>query len=394
MTLTVDTRPDGAITFSPAVDAKRQAVRAACLELLPARAAQMDLDHQPALDIIEEFRSRGLTANCYLLPEAHGGDGLGLVAHCAVIEEIAKVCGAFANTVCSTAIGPSVFAREAPEPLRERYLPRFAEGALSCWAGTEPVGGTDVANWKVRAERAQGGWRLQGSKWFVGHASIAQILIVTARAEEGFVSLVVEAGADGLRTGPRGNTTGFRGFDRSAIFFDDVFVPEENALAVGKEAFKMVFRFADWYRPAVAAISLGLAEGALAYATRYARKRQVFGRPVLAHQLPGFLLADVATEIEAARGMVYAAADHIDQHGLGTRPGEATRLGICARLAATTMAPSAIARCQQVMGGHGYLRDHPLDRAYRDAAMFHAGFGTNHTEILRLAEQTGCERSF
>lgn len=394
MTLTLQTAAEGAITFSPLVEAKRQGVRAACLELLPARAAQMDLDHQPALDILAEFRSRRLTADCYLIPTALGGDGLGLITHCAVIEEIAKVSGAFANTVCSTAIGPSVFSREAPEPLRERYLPRFAEGALTCWAGTEPVGGTDVANWKVRAERVPGGWRVRGSKWFVGHASIAQIFIVTARSEEGFVSLVVERDAEGLRTGPRGNTTGFRGFDRSAIVFDDVFVPEEDTLALGKAAFKMVFRFADWYRPAIAAISLGLAEGALAYATRYARKREVFGRPVLAHQLPGFQLADVATEIEAARGMVYAAAHHIDEFGLGERPGEATRLGICARLAATTMAPSAIARCQQVMGAHGYLRDHPLDRAYRDAAMFHAGFGTNHTEILRLAEMTGCERSF
>lgn len=394
MSVALDVETEGAITFSTDVNEKRLAARAASLELLPARAVEMDHEHRPALDILDEFRARRLTADVYLTPRNHGGDGLGLVAHCAVIEEIAKVSGAFATTVCTTAIGPSVFAREAAEGLRERFLPRFVAGVLTTWAGTEPLGGTDVSNWKVKAEKVPGGWRVKGAKWFVGHASIADILIVTARSEDTFVSLVVERSREGVRTGPRGDTTGFRGFDRSAIFFDDVFVPEEDTLAVGKEAFKMVFRFADWYRPAVAAISTGLAEGALAYATRWARGREVFGRSVLAQQLPGFQLADVAIEIEAARGMVYAAAQHIDEQGLGGRVGEATRLGICARLAATTMAPLAIARCQQVMGAHGYMREHPLDRAYRDAAMFHAGFGTNHSETLRLAELAGCERSF
>lgn len=377
-------------------------LREFCTERVLPRANAIDLENDIHGDLLRDAFEAGVTAQTYYLPTEFGGMGEGLLTHTMMTEEAARTSGSFSVSLCSLSIGVTVLkwcgGDQSPH-LQERYYPRIRDGAITGWAGTEAHAGTDMAAWKTHADSQNGDFRLAGSKWYIGFGQLADFMVLSAKIgpadgrEKRRTSLVWLERGD-WQTGRPMDPTGFRGFDRTELFFDDTAVPRDRLVGEEGMGFKYAMRFADWYRPAISGTSLGVAQAAFEYGLGYARRRHVFGRPVAGFEIPQAQIADMATDLEVGRTMLYRAARHIDEHGLGLRPNEGTRLGAIARLFVTEAATRVAITAQRLLGGHGYTRDHPMDRFVRDTLPYFAGLGTNTTHRLQIAELYGAPRSF
>lgn len=376
-------------------------MREFCTERVLPRANAIDIENDTHMDLLQAAYEAGITAQTYAVPKEFGGLGEGLLTHTMMIEEAGRASGAFSVSVCSLSIGATVLkfcGGEHSPHLQQRYFPKIREGALTGWAGTEAHAGTDMAAWKTRAE-ANGDYRISGSKWYIGFGSLADFMVLSAKIgpvdgrEKRRTSLLwLERGE--WKPGRPMDPTGFRGFDRTELFFDETAVPADRLVGEEGKGFKYAMRFADWYRPAISGTSLGVAQAAFEYGLAYAKRRHVFGRPVAALEIPQAQIADMATDLEVGRSILYRAARYVDDHGLGAEPNEGTRLGAIARLFVTEAAQRVAITAQRLLGGHGYTRDHPMDRFVRDTLPYFAGLGTNTTHRLQIAELYGAPRSF
>jgi short/branched chain acyl-CoA dehydrogenase len=342
-------------------------------------------------DLLREMGALGLLG--MLIPEEWGGIGMSTVGFVAAMEEIGQADQSVAAAwQAHVTIGSLPLLLFGSDDQRERWLRPLAEGrALGAFGLTEPDAGSDARGITTRAQRHDGGWLINGRKTFISNAGTDMSFGVTllARTErvdgrEGFASLVVEKDTPGFTMGPKMRGIGWRGLDTRELYLDDVWVPDEHLLGDPNLGLGQFLRTLEVGRISIAALSLSLTQAVLNLATAYAQERTQFGQPIAKFQAVQFKLADIATELEAARWLTYRAA-HLRDIGQPFQKEAAM-----AKLKASRVAVWAASEAVQIHGGLGYMLDTPVARFYCDSKVLEIGEGTNEIQHLVIARQLGC----
>jgi alkylation response protein AidB-like acyl-CoA dehydrogenase len=320
------------------------------------------------------------------VPEEYGGAGLDLVGVAVVIEEVARHDGSLALTVAShNGLGTGHLLRFGSEELKRRCLPDLAAGRkLGAWALTEPGSGSDAAALRTTAVRRGDAWVLNGAKTFITQGTVADAFVVLAltspgRRGKGITAFLVERGARGFTQRPLKGKLGMRSSDTAELSLEDVEVPDSHRIGEVDHGFTDTLQILDRGRIGIGALAVGLARGALEEARAYSRERTAFGQPIASFQAIAFMLADMSTEISAARLLVHRAAS---MAGGGRH---FTREASMAKLFASEVAMRATSKAIQIHGGYGYTRDYPVERYYRDAKLCEIGEGTSEVQRMVIA---------
>jgi short-chain 2-methylacyl-CoA dehydrogenase len=337
-------------------------------------------------DLLREMGELGLLG--MLIPEQWGGIGMSTVGFVAAMEQIGLADQSVAAAVqAHVTIGSLPLYMFGDDGQRERWLRPLAEGrALGAFGLTEPGAGSDTRGIRTRAERHEGGWRINGHKTFISNAGTDMSFGVTvlARTGEKFGSFVVEKETPGFTMGPKMPGIGWRGLDTRELFFDDVVVPENHLVGNPDLGLSQFLATLEVGRISIAALSLSLTQAVLDLATEHAKNRVQFGQPISKFQAVQFKLADIATELEAARWLTYRAASLRDEG----RP--FLKEASMAKLKASRLAAWAASEAVQIHGGTGYMLDSAVARFYCDAKVLEIGEGTNEIQHLVIARALGC----
>jgi alkylation response protein AidB-like acyl-CoA dehydrogenase len=320
------------------------------------------------------------------VPEAFGGAGLDMLALAVVVEEIARHDGSLALTVAShNGLGSSQIRYFGNDAQRRRWSVPLARGEkLAAWGLTEPGSGSDAAALRTAAVRRGGGWVLNGSKTFITQGSVGDVFVVLARtspekAQKGITAFVLEKGMAGFTQRAIHGKLGMRSSDTAELHMEDVEVPDENRIGEVDHGFLDTLSILDRGRITIGALAVGLGRGAVEESRTYAKDRKAFGRPIAEFQAISFSLADMATEVDAARLLVWRAAALCD----AGRP--FGREASMAKLFASEAAMRATSKAIQIHGGYGYTRDFPVERQFRDAKLCEIGEGTSEIQRLVIA---------
>jgi alkylation response protein AidB-like acyl-CoA dehydrogenase len=344
-----------------------------------------EAQHFPA-DLVGRMAALGLMGIQF--PEAYGGSAMSAVDYCICIEELARVDPAVAlsvaahNGLCSAHI--FMFGTEAQ---RARYLAPLARGEmLGAWGLTEPTAGSDAAGTRTTAVRDGDAWVINGAKTFITHGSIGGVMVVMAvtdraRGNRGISAFIVSKGTPGMAAGKKENKLGMRASDTSEVVFTDCRVPHDQLLGEEGQGFVNAMQVLDAGRTGIAALSVGLAQGAYEAAVSYAKERRQFGQPIAAFQATQWKIADLATRIEAARLLTWRAA-WLKDHGRRT-----TRESAEAKLFSSEVAVRAADECVQIHGGYGFVKDYPAEKYFRDVKLLTIGEGTSEIQRLVIARQ-------
>jgi alkylation response protein AidB-like acyl-CoA dehydrogenase len=320
--------------------------------------------------------------------EEYGGAGMSAVDYCICIEELARVDPAIAlsvaahNGLCSAHIG--MFGTQAQ---KTHYLPRLVTGeVLGAWGLTESQAGSDAAGMRTTAVRQGTCWVLNGSKTFITHGAIGGVMVVMAvtdraKGNRGISAFVLEHGTPGMSAGKKENKLGMRASDTSEVIFQDCRLPQAQLLGEEGQGFINTLQVLDAGRIGIAALSVGLAQGAYEAARSYAKERRQFGQPIASFQAIQWKLADAATKIEASRLLTYRAAYLKD---LGRRM---TKESAMAKLYASETAVRVADDCVQIHGGYGFVKDYPAEKYFRDVKLLTIGEGTSEIQRLVIARQ-------
>src|SRR3954471_15867738 len=337
-------------------------------------------------DLLREMGALGLLG--MLVPEQWGGIGMSMVGFVAAMEQLGladqSVAAAWQAHVTIGSLPLLLFGNDAQ---RERWLRPLAEGqALGAFGLTEPDAGSDAKGISTRAERQDGGWLINGRKTFISNAGTDMSFGVTllARTESNYATLVVEKDTPGFTMGPKMRGIGWRGLDTRELYFDDVWVPDDHLVGDPDLGLNQFLRTLEVGRISIAALSLSLTQAVLDLATHYARQREQFGQPISKFQAVQFKLADIATELEAARWLTYRAASLRDNG----QPFQ--KEAAMAKLKASRLATWAASEAVQIHGGLGYMLDSPVARFYCDSKVLEIGEGTNEIQHLVIARALGC----
>jgi hypothetical protein len=337
-------------------------------------------------DLLPKLAAQGLLGIQF--SEAYGGAGMSAVDYCICIEELSRVDPGVAlsvaahNGLCSAHIG--FFGTEEQ---KQQYLVPLARGEkLGAWGLTESTSGSDAAGMRTMAVRAGACWVLNGSKTFTTHGRIGDILVamaVTDRAagSKGISAFIIERGTPGLTAGKKENKLGMRASDTSEVLFENCRIPADQLLGEAGQGFVNTMQVLDAGRIGIAALSVGLAQGAYEAALQYAKDRRAFGKSISTFQAIQWKLADNATRIEAARLLTYRAAYLKDQ---GRRM---TLESAMAKLYASEIAVKAADDCVQIHGGYGFVKDYPAEKFFRDVKLTTIGEGTSEIQRLVIARQ-------
>ena len=331
--------------------------------------------------LLEKMGGLGLMG--ITVPEEYGGSGMDYTSYIIAIHELSKV-SAVMGVILSvhTSVGINPILKFGTEEQKRKYIPKMATGEyLGAFCLTEPSSGSDAGAMKTRAVKKDGHYVLNGSKVFITNGGEADVYIVFANTNpdagsRGVTAFIVEKGTPGLVIGKDEEKMGLHGSRTVQLTFEDMNVPEENVLGRDGEGFKIALANLDAGRIGIAAQSLGIAEAATEAAVAYAKERVQFGKPIAANQGVGFKLADMATSVEAARLLVYQAAD---LYGRGLPAGKEASM---AKLFASQAAMDCAIEAVQVFGGYGYTEDYPAERYFRDAKVTQIYEGTS--EIQRI----------
>lgn len=361
-------------------------------EIAPHVMEWDEASHFPQ-EIIPQLGEMGLLG--VIFPEKYGGAGLGYLEYSIVIEELARVDGSVGlivaahNSLCSNHI-----YKFGSEEQKKKYLSQLTQGKkLGCWSLTEPGAGSDAGGTRTVAVKKDGGWILSGAKTFTTNGHYADVCVGMAvtdaeKKQHGISAFIVEKGTPGFRPGKKENKLGMRASDTSEVIFSDCRVPAENLLGNEGEGFINSLQILDGGRISIAALALGMAQGAYEAAVKYAKQRKQFGKAISEFQAIQFKLADMATEIEAARLLVWEAAYLADkslrQGGGGTR---FTRESSMAKLFAAEVAVRVANETVQIFGGYGFVKDYPAEKYYRDVKLCTIGEGTSEIQRLVIARQ-------
>jgi butyryl-CoA dehydrogenase len=317
------------------------------------------------------------------IAEEYGGAGADYLSYAMAVEEVSRVCGSTGITMAAhTSLGSMPFVYFGTEAQKQQYLVPLASGEkLGAFGLTEPGAGSDAGGIQTTAVLDGDEWVINGQKTFITSGSIADVVVIAARTDpgaghRGISNIIVSKGAPGFRVGRDEDKMGLRGSVTSQLFFEDCRVPRENILGRPGEGFKQFLTVLDGGRISIGAMALGLAQAALESAVAYSQQRVQFGQPIARFQAIQWMIADMATEIEAARLLVYRAAWLKDS---GVRY---TREAAMAKLYASEVAERAAFKALQIHGGYGYTKDYDVERIYRDQRLCTIGEGTS--EILRL----------
>ena len=395
---------DDSLYFTEQHFAVREMVRAFAREEVAPVARDLDTNAEFPWENVKKMGELGLLGVPW--PEELGGAGLDLLSYMITIHEMAKVDASHAITISAhTTLGTSPIFYFGTEEQKRRYIPLLATGkVLGGFGLTEEGAGSDAGGTKTSAVRRGGHYVLNGSKRFITHAGVGEVFVVTAvtdpsRGSKGISSFILTKdtvdlertrqlgiGHDaalpklaGFRAGKKEDKLGWRASDTRELIFEDVEVPAENLLGAEGMGFVNFMRTLDAGRIGIAALSLGLAEGALEESLRYATVRKQFGKPIAEFQGVQFQLSDMATEIEAAKHLVYHAA-WLAQHG---KP--FAKQAAMAKLFASELAMRATIKAIQIHGGYGYTKDYPVERMMRDAKICEIGEGTSEIQRLVIA---------
>ncbi len=349
--------------------------------ILPVRA-ELDEKEEFPWDLIREMAASDLLR--VFIPEEYDGMGGGCFDLCLVIEELSRVCGGVAISYAANALGVLPLILYGTDAQKKKYLPEVASGArLAAFAVTEATAGSDAGAIRTSARRDGDDYVINGSKLFItngGEAEIYTVVVMTdpAKGSRGASALVVEKGTPGFSFGKKEKKMGIRSSATRELVFRDCRVPAENLISREGMGFIVAMRTLDRSRPGVGAQALGIAQGALEAAAEYAQQRVQFGHPVSTIQAVQHMLADMATQLEAARALVYAAARTIDA---GAR--NFSEEAAMAKLFASDMAMKVTTDAVQVLAGAGYMRDYPVEKMMRDAKITQIYEGTN--QVIRNA---------
>jgi alkylation response protein AidB-like acyl-CoA dehydrogenase len=338
------------------------------------------------MDLLPKLAALGLTGIQF--PEQYGGAGMSSVDYCICIEELARVCPAIALSVAAhNGLCTSHIAMFGSDAQKAQFLPRLAGGeVLGAWGLTEASAGSDAAAMRTTAVRQGECWVLNGSKTFITHGRIGGVMVVVAitdrtQGHRGISAFIVEHGTPGMSAGKKENKLGMRASDTSEVIFQECRVPAAQLLGEQGQGFINTLQVLDAGRIGIAALSVGLAQGAFEAARAYAKERRQFGQPIAGFQAIQWKLADNATRIEAARLLTYRAA-YLKDRGART-----TRESSMAKLFASEIAVKAADDCVQIHGGYGFVKDYPAEKYFRDVKLVTIGEGTSEIQRLVIARQ-------
>jgi alkylation response protein AidB-like acyl-CoA dehydrogenase len=350
-------------------------------ERLAPQAAALDLEDRFPSEIFEELAGEEFVGLC--VPEAYGGAGSDFLSYVLMLEEISRAdAGVGATLAVHTSAGTLPILDYGTEDQRQRWIPPLALGErIGCFALTEPGTGSDAAAIEAAAEPVDGGYRLTGHKQWVTNGRVAGAMILFARAPAGVSAFVVSMDAEGISFGKHARKMGVISATTDDVILDGVFVPKEDRLGEEGYGLRVALSTLDGGRIGIAAQAVGIAEAAFRYAARYAAERTTFGKPIAEHQAIAFKLADMQTGIKAARLLTHEAAWMKDRGMCHTEAGAR------AKLYASRVANEVTYEAVQVLGGYGYMKDHPVERHYRDARVTEIYEGTS--EIQRLVISRG-----
>ena len=360
---------------------KSLARRIAEERILPVRA-ELDEKEEFPWDIIKDLADSDMFR--VFVPEEYDGLGGGYLDFCLVVEELSRVCSGVAVSYAASALGAFVLLEYGSEEQKQKYLPDIAAGKrLTAFALTEPTAGSDASAIRTTAEKTAEGYVLNGTKQFITNGGEAEIYTVIAltnktKGARGASAFVVEKDTPGFSFGKKERKMGIRSSSTRELIFRNCLVPEENLVGREGMGFIMTMRILDRSRPGIGAQAVGLAQGALEAAVDYARERIQFGHPIIALSVVQNMLADMATQVEAARALTYATARMIDS-GAKSFTEESAMVKVFASDVAMKVTTNAV----QVMGGAGYMRDYPVEKMMRDAKITQIYEGAN--EVLRGA---------
>jgi alkylation response protein AidB-like acyl-CoA dehydrogenase len=339
------------------------------------------------IEIMPKLAEMGLLG--VIFPEQYGGAGLGYVEYVIAIEELSRIDGSVGiivaahNSLCSNHI-----FKFGTEDQKKKYLTPLAQGKkIGAWSLTEPEAGSDAGGTRTTAKRDGNNWVINGSKTFCTNGHYADYAVVMALTDKsknshGISAFIVEKGTPGFKPGKKENKLGLRASDTSELIFTDCKVPAENLLGSEGEGFIGSLKILDGGRISIAALGLGMAQGALDAAIKYSKQRKQFGQAISEFQAIQFKLADMATQVEAARLLVYQAAWLADRKDV-----RFTRESSMAKLFSSEVAVRVANECVQIHGGYGFIKDYPAEKFYRDVKLCTIGEGTSEIQKLVIARQ-------
>ena len=374
------------LDLTPEHELVRQTVRDFAESRVAPLAEELDRESRFPYELVEELAELGLMG--MPVPEDYGGGGTDTVSYAIAIEELTRVDSSVAITVAAhTSLGTMPILLFGSDEQKREWLPDLASGRrLAAFGLTEPGAGSDAGATRTTAELRDGSWIVNGSKLFITNAGtdITWGVTVTARTGDGEISnLVIPNGTPGYEVSPPMKKLGWRASDTRELSFQDAEVPEGNLLGPRGEGFRQFMQILDGGRISVAAMGVGLAQGAYDLAFAYARERQQFGKPIASFQAVQFQLADLATEIEAGRALVYRAAWLKDQG----RP--FAKEAAMAKLYTGLLSNRAANIGLQLHGGYGFMDESPISRLYRDQKILEIGEGTNEVQRMVVARHLG-----
>jgi len=365
----------------------RQKIREFALAEIEPLAHQIDLEQKYPEGHTKKLCDMGILG--LQVDPKYGGTYTDTLTYAIAVEELSRVCGSTGITIaahCSLGTWP-IFAFGSEEQ-KKKYLPPITkEPNLASFGLTEPEAGSDAGATRTTAVKKDRGWLINGSKCFITNASVGKTFVVTARTTpgkgtRGISSFILERGMNGFSVGKKENKMGLRGSDTATLHFDDLLIPDENRLGEEGQGFKEFMMTLDGGRVSIGAMALGLAQGALDLALKFAKERKQFGKSIIEHQAVGHKLADMATYIQAARHLIYHAAILKDKDVW-----YAKESAMC-KLYASEIGNWCCYQAIQIMGAYGYSTDHsPVERYWRDVKLCEIGEGTSEIQRLVISRE-------
>ena len=349
-------------------------------KVLPVRA-ELDEKEEFPWELMKVCAEAGLFG--VSISEEYGGFGGGVLENCLAVEELSRICLGVATSYAASGLGAHPIMLYGSPEQKKKYLPDIAKGKrLAAFGLTEADAGSDASAIRTTAARKADGYLLNGTKQWItngGEAEIYTIIAITDRSKgpRGASALIIEKGTPGFEFGKKEKKMGIRASATRELVFQDCFVPKENLIGKEGMGFIVTMRTFDRTRPGVGAQGVGLAQGALDETVRYAREREQFEKKIISFQAIQHLLADMATQVEAARALVYSVARYIDHE---KNPKEISKVSGMAKVFASDVAMRVTTDAVQIFGGYGYMREYPVEKMMRDAKILQIFEGTNQIQ--------------
>ena len=366
----------------------KKTIREFCDKNIKPLSEKIDKEEYFPEDMYKKMGKMGLMG--MTVPQKYGGSGIDRISYMIALEEISRACGSTGiNVEAHNSLGIGHIYEHGTEEQRKKYLPKLCSGeTLAAWALTEPNAGSDAAAGTTTAVLDGDEWVINGTKQFITSGDQAEVVIVMSMTDKskgakGISAIIVEKDTPGFKIGQLEDKLGLRGSHTAELIFEDCRVPKENLIGKKDYGFIGAMNILDRGRTAIGAMSVGIARAAFEDSLDYAKQREQFGKPIGKNQAIQWMLADMATDIDAARLLVFRAADMEDKNIRFTK--EASM----AKLFASEKAMNATVKAIQILGGYGYTREYPVERYFRDIKLCTIGEGTSEVQRMVISRQLG-----